>query len=32
MTNMIARINEDKTLVKHISYDCKWKFDSITGN
>ena len=32
MTSMIAKINEDKTLVKHISYDCKCKFDSITCN
>ena len=24
---MIKRISEAKTLVKHISYDCKWKFN-----
>ena len=24
---MIKRINEAKTLVKHIWYDCKWKFN-----
>ena len=28
--NMIARINEVKTLVKHILYDCKCKLDSRT--
>ena len=25
--NMIAWINESKTLTKHISCECKWKFD-----
>ena len=30
--NMIANINESKTLVKHISYDCKCKFSSATCN
>ena len=29
---MIARINEAKTLVKHISCDCKCKFNSTTCN
>ena len=29
---MIARINEVKTLLKHISCDCKCKFDSTTCN
>ena len=28
--NTITRINEFKTLVKYISCDCKWKFDSPT--
>ena len=28
--NMITEIDEVKTLVKHISYDCKCKFDSRT--
>ena len=28
--NMITRINEIKTLVKHVSGDCKCKFDSTT--
>ena len=30
--NMITRINEAKTLVKHISYDFKCKFKSTTCN
>ena len=30
--DMIRRINEAKTLVKHFSYDCKCKFDSTTCN
>ena len=30
--NMITRINEAKSLVKHISYDCICKFDSTTCN
>ena len=30
--NMIARINEAKTLVKYISCDCKCKFNTITCN
>ena len=25
--NMITRINESKTLTKHMSYECKYKFD-----
>ena len=29
---MIARINEAKILVNHISCDCKCKFDSTTFN
>ena len=29
---MITRINEAKTMVKHISYDFKCKFNSITCN
>ena len=29
---MITRINEAKTLVKHISCDCKCKFNSTTFN
>ena len=29
---MITRTNEDKMLVKHISCDCKWKFNSLTCN
>ena len=29
---MIARINDRKTLVKYISYNCKFKFDSATCN
>ena len=28
--NTIAKINEAKTLVKHISRDCKYKFNSAT--
>ena len=30
--NMVTRMNEVKTLVKHISYDCKCKFASRTFN
>ena len=30
--NLITRINETKTLVKHISCDCKCKFNSTTFN
>ena len=30
--NLITRKNEVKTLVKHISCDCKCKFNSITCN
>ena len=30
--NMITRINELKALVKHISCDCKYKFNSATCN
>ena len=30
--HMIARINEVKTLIKHISCECKCKFDSTTCN
>ena len=30
--NMIKRVNNAKTLVKHISCDCKCKFDSTTCN
>ena len=29
---MITRINEAKTLVKHISCDCKYKFNGTTLN
>ena len=29
---MIARTNEEKTLVKDISYDCKCKFNSAASN
>ena len=29
---MIIVINEPKTLAKHISYECKCKFDDITCN
>ena len=28
--NIVTGINEVKTLVKHISFDCKCKFDSTT--
>ena len=27
LNNVIKRINEQKKLTKHISCDCKWKFD-----
>ena len=30
--NLISKKNEVKTLVKHISRDCKCKFNSITCN
>ena len=30
--NLITRINEAKTLVKHILYDCEYKIDSTTCN
>ena len=30
--NMITKLNEAKTLVKHISCNCKCKFDSTTCN
>ena len=30
--NMITRLNEAKTLIKHVSCDFKWKFDSETCN
>ena len=30
--NMITRVYETKTLIKHISCDCKWKFNSTTCN
>ena len=30
--NMITRINEAKTLVKHISYDYKCKFENTVRN
>ena len=30
--NMIARTNEEKTLVKDISYDYKCKFNSAASN
>ena len=29
---MITNKNEAKTMIKHISYDCKCKFSSITCN
>ena len=32
ITNIIENRNEAKTLVKHISCDCKCKFDSKTCN
>ena len=32
MFHMITRINKAKTLVKHISCDCKCKFNSTTYN
>ena len=28
--NMITKKNEAKTMAKHISRDCKWKFNSTT--
>ena len=31
-TKRIAKINEAKTLIKHISFDCKCKFDSALCN
>ena len=30
--NKITTINEAKTLVKNISCNCNWKFDSATSN
>ena len=30
--NTIKRINELKTLTKHISCECKWRFDEIKCN
>ena len=30
--NIIANKNEAKTMAKHISYDCKCKFNSATCN
>ena len=30
--NMITKINDDKTLIKHIYCDCKCKFNIITCN
>ena len=30
--NTITRIYEAKTLIKHVSCDCKCQFDSITCN
>ena len=30
--NIVARINKAKTLVKHVSGDCKWKFNVTTCN
>ena len=30
--NMITGINESETLIKHISYTCKGKFDCIKCN
>ena len=30
LLNMITRINEAKTWVKHIAWDCKCKFDGAT--
>ena len=30
--NMITKINKAKTLVKHISFDCEYKFDIKTCN
>ena len=32
LKNMITRIYEAKTLIKHISCDCKCKFNSATCN
>ena len=29
---MVTRINKVKTVVNHISYDCKCKFSSATSN
>ena len=28
LCNMITGMNEPKTLEKHVSYKCEWKFDS----
>ena len=30
--NMITNSNEIKVMAKYISYDCKWKFNSISCN
>ena len=30
--NMITNKNEAKTIIKHISFDCKYKFNSATCN
>ena len=30
--NIITRINEAKTLLKHVSYDCKCQLNSTTCN
>ena len=30
--SVIAKINESKLLIKHISCECKWKFDDINCN
>ena len=30
--NIITKINKVKTLIKHISFNCKCKFDSTTCN
>ena len=29
---MMTGVNESKTLTKHISYECKWKFDETKCN
>ena len=30
--NMVTNKNEAKTMIKHISCDCKWKFNSTACN